>query len=112
VWPLQNARNPIDTLIRIIQSRSLKREDLQHGCPLNNLSQEMSPLNAGFRKRTAFEFPCPSRERWRSCVDVIHKTQKKWNGAGTFGFLVTLKKHERKNGPQGWRGLSWRTDYD
>jgi hypothetical protein len=34
------------------------------------------------------------------------------NGAGTFRFLVTLKKHERKNAPQGWLGLSWRTDYD
>ena len=28
-------------------------------------------------------------------VDQIHKTQKKWNGAGTFGLLLTLKKHER-----------------
>jgi hypothetical protein len=28
-------------------------------------------------------------------VDEIHKTQEKWNGAGTFGFLMTLRKHER-----------------
>jgi len=28
-------------------------------------------------------------------VDEIHETQEEWNGAGTFGFLVTLKKHER-----------------
>jgi len=27
-------------------------------------------------------------------IDEIHKTQKECNGAGTFGFLVTLKKHE------------------
>ena len=27
-------------------------------------------------------------------IDDIQKTQKEWNGAGTFGFLVTLKKHE------------------
>lgn len=67
VRPLQNAKNPIDTLIRIVQSTSLKPEDLQRGCPLNNLSQEMSPLDAGFRERTAFEFPCPSPDRWRSC---------------------------------------------
>ncbi len=33
VWP-QNAKNPIDTLIRIVQSTSLKPEDLQRGCPL------------------------------------------------------------------------------
>jgi AcrR family transcriptional regulator len=67
VRPLENAKNPIDTLIRIVESTSLKREDLERGCPLNNLSQEMSPLNAGFRNRTAFEFPCPSPDRWRSC---------------------------------------------
>jgi len=56
VRPLQNAKNPIDTLIRIVQSTSLKPEYLQFGCPLNNLSQEMSPLDAGFRKRTAKVF--------------------------------------------------------
>lgn len=37
VRPLQNAKNPIDTLIRIVQFTSLKPEDLQRGCPLNNL---------------------------------------------------------------------------
>ncbi len=56
VRPLQNANNPIDTLVPIVQSTSLKPEDLEHGCPLNNLSQEMSPLDAGFRKRTAKVF--------------------------------------------------------
>jgi hypothetical protein len=30
------------TLIRMVQSTSLKPEDPQRGCPLNNLSQEMS----------------------------------------------------------------------
>jgi len=53
VQPLRNANNPIDVLIRIIQSESLKREDVQRGCYLLNLSQEMSGLDAGFRKRTA-----------------------------------------------------------
>jgi hypothetical protein len=28
-------------------------------------------------------------------IDEIQKTQEEWNGAGTFDFLVTLKKHER-----------------
>ena len=53
VQPLRNAQNPIDVLIRIIQSESLKREDVQRGCPLLNLSQEMSGLDEGFRRRTA-----------------------------------------------------------
>ncbi len=53
VQPLRNATNPIDVLIRIVQSESLKREDVQRGCPLLNLSQEMSGLDEGFRRRTA-----------------------------------------------------------
>src|SRR5579863_6140361 len=53
VQPLRNAKNPLDALIRIIQSESLKREDVQRGCPLLNLSQEMSGLDEGFRRRTA-----------------------------------------------------------
>jgi TetR/AcrR family transcriptional repressor of nem operon len=53
VRPLQNAENPIDVLVCIIRSESLKREDIQRGCPLLNLSQEMSGLDEGFRRRTA-----------------------------------------------------------
>ena len=53
VQPLRNAKDPIDVLVRIIQSESLKREDIQRGCPLLNLSQEMSGIDEGFRRRTA-----------------------------------------------------------
>ena len=53
VQPLRNAKNPLDVLVRIIQSESLKREDVERGCPLLNLSQEMSGLDEGFRRRTA-----------------------------------------------------------
>jgi TetR/AcrR family transcriptional repressor of nem operon len=53
VQPLQNAKNPIDVLIRIFQSHSQKREDVQRGCELLNLAQEMSGLDEGFRRRTA-----------------------------------------------------------
>jgi len=53
VQPLRNAKDPIDALVRIVQSESLKREDVQRGCPLLNLSQEMSGLDEGFRRRTA-----------------------------------------------------------
>jgi TetR/AcrR family transcriptional repressor of nem operon len=44
VWPLQNAKNPIDVLVAIVQSTSCRREDLEYGCILNNLPQEMSPV--------------------------------------------------------------------
>src|SRR5580693_2281673 len=53
VQPLQNTKDPIDALVRIVQSESVKREDVRRGCPLLNLSQEMSGLDEGFRKRTA-----------------------------------------------------------
>jgi len=53
VQPLRNAKDPIDALLRIVQSESLKRKDVRRGCPLLNLSQEMSGLDEGFRRRTA-----------------------------------------------------------
>src|SRR5208283_1753759 len=53
VQPLRNAKNPIDVLVRIVHSESLKREDIQRSCPLLNLSQEMSGIDEGFRRRTA-----------------------------------------------------------
>jgi len=53
VQPLRNTENPIDVLVRIIRSESVKKEDVQRGCYLLNLSQEMSGLDEGFRKRTA-----------------------------------------------------------
>jgi len=51
--PLQNAENPIDALVGTVQSTSLNPDDLRCGCPLNNLAQEMSPVDEGFRKRLA-----------------------------------------------------------
>jgi len=51
--PLQNSENPIDALVGVVQSTSLLPEHIQCGCPLNNLAQEMSPLDEGFRKRLA-----------------------------------------------------------
>jgi TetR/AcrR family transcriptional regulator, transcriptional repressor for nem operon len=53
VQPLRNAKDPLAVLVRIVQSESTKIEDVQRGCPLLNLSQEMSGLDEGFRRRTA-----------------------------------------------------------
>ena len=55
VQPLRNAKNPIDVLVRIIQSESVKGEEFRRGCPLNNLSNEMSG-DEGFRRRTGKVF--------------------------------------------------------
>jgi AcrR family transcriptional regulator len=54
--PLLNGKDPIDTLIGIVQGESVRPEDVRGGCPLNNLAQEMSPLDEGFRKRLAIVF--------------------------------------------------------
>jgi TetR/AcrR family transcriptional regulator, transcriptional repressor for nem operon len=54
--PLQSAENPIDTLAAIFLGSSTKPEHVRGGCPINNLSHEMSPLDEGFRKRLARHF--------------------------------------------------------
>jgi TetR/AcrR family transcriptional repressor of nem operon len=51
--PLPDGKNPVDTLIGIVQGISIRPGEVRGGCPLNNLNQEMSPLDAGFRKRIA-----------------------------------------------------------
>ena len=56
IRPLQAGGNPIDVLVGIFQSRSTEPDELHCGCPLNNLAQEMSPLDEGFRKRLAKVF--------------------------------------------------------
>lgn len=52
VLPLQQG-NPIDTLIHIVQATGTEVAEMRSGCPFNNLAQEMSPLDEGFRKRLA-----------------------------------------------------------
>ena len=56
LWPLQNAKNPIDTLIGIVQSTSLRPADLRCGCPQITCLRRCLPLDEGFRKRTAKVF--------------------------------------------------------
>jgi TetR/AcrR family transcriptional repressor of nem operon len=54
--PLPRGKDPIDTLIGIVQGHSVRPEDVRGGCALNNLNQEMSPLDEGFRRRLARVF--------------------------------------------------------
>jgi len=55
VWlrPLAEADDPLDQIIRSIRgmAAALGGDIVTFGCPLNNLAQEMSPLNEGFRAR-------------------------------------------------------------
>jgi AcrR family transcriptional regulator len=51
--PLAEAEDPIATAIASIKKRRdrLKAHLLAYGCPFNNLAQEMSPIDEGFRTR-------------------------------------------------------------
>ncbi len=66
VRPLQSGKDPIDTLIGIVRGISVRPEDVRGGCQLINLAQEMSPLDAGFRKRLAIIF-----HTWREAVASV-----------------------------------------
>jgi AcrR family transcriptional regulator len=54
--PLQKCKDPIEALIGSVQGLSIQPEAVRGGCPLINLAQEMSPLDAGFRQRLAAIF--------------------------------------------------------
>ena len=51
--PLTTAEDPIECAIAGIKKRrdKLKQHLLAYGCPFNNLTQEMSPIDEGFRTR-------------------------------------------------------------
>jgi AcrR family transcriptional regulator len=56
IWlqPLQQASDPLQVLLDIIEHMPDAKPSemmVQYGCPLNNLAQEMSPLDEGFRQR-------------------------------------------------------------
>jgi TetR/AcrR family transcriptional repressor of nem operon len=66
VQPFQNVDDPIDALIRAVRGIRVQPKDVCGGCELNNLAQEMSPLDAGFRKRLETIF-----DAWRDAVASV-----------------------------------------
>lgn len=66
VRPLQSGKEPIDALIGAVQAIPVGPADVRGGCQLINLAQEMSPLDAGFRKRLAIIF-----DTWREAVASV-----------------------------------------
>lgn len=53
VQPLLDSEDPITAFKQIIMQsgEEISEEDIQCGCPLNNLAQEMAPKDEGFRSR-------------------------------------------------------------
>ena len=72
VRPLQNVKDPIGVLISIVQRLSVLPKDVCGGCQLNNLAQEMSPLDAGFRKRLERVF-----DAWREATATVLREGQK-----------------------------------
>ena len=54
IWlPVFNAPNPLRAVIKLLNNASniVDKERVKLGCPINNLAQEMSPIDEGFRTR-------------------------------------------------------------
>src|SRR5580692_10218825 len=66
--PLRQSKdkNPIDALIGIVQAIPARPSDVKRGCPLVNLTQEMSLLNEQFRKRLKRIF-----EAWQEGIATL-----------------------------------------
>jgi TetR/AcrR family transcriptional repressor of nem operon len=67
IAPLDDYENPLEGILRQVEILigGAPPELLKLGCPLNNLVQEMAPLDAGFRRRlqSALEFWVAETER-------------------------------------------------
>lgn len=73
----ENPENPIASITNLLehhQTHILKSdEDAMLGCPLNNLVQEMAPLDEGFRNRLQFIVA----EQRRMLANALRNAQKK-----------------------------------
>lgn len=69
VSPLLHSKDPITDIKRIMLTTMKEDRDLLcRGCPLNNLAQEMSPLDEEFRKRISLIY-----EEWRKSIEQAFK---------------------------------------
>ncbi|MFK5950032.1 MAG: TetR/AcrR family transcriptional regulator [Methylococcales bacterium] len=106
--PLKNYSDPIDGIYKLyVKLDTVWSDDFFNlGCPLNNLAQEMSPLDEGFRKRieTFFNY-------WRLAISevlekgrqqgVVDKTINSDDSAQFIlcaleGILGMIKNHQSK----------------
>ncbi len=72
--PLERVEDPVDGLrdsLRSVVSRA-SQEDIELGCPLNNLAQEMSPIDEEFRRRLEGIFA-----EWRAAIAAALKRGRK-----------------------------------
>jgi len=67
IEPLKDTDDPITELQNIISFSGalMSEDDVRLGCPLNNLAQEMSPIDEGFRERIAVIY-----QEWQEGIEV------------------------------------------
>ncbi len=82
---LERSVDPVETIKLSIKNMSdvLGQNFVTLGCPLNNLSQEMSSLDEGFRSRITAIY-----KNWRSCLEQAFERGKK---EGTIGLDIDAK---------------------
>jgi TetR/AcrR family transcriptional repressor of nem operon len=72
--PLRQADDPLQSLLQVIESMPTQKPGdlmVRYGCPLNNLAQEMSPLDEGFRQRLNDAF-----DLWHGAIgDALREAQ-------------------------------------
>ncbi len=73
LYPFQEAEDPLSVLQGTLRKKDLGPFNFRLGCPLNNLAQEMSPLDNGFRKRLEKLF-CDGRE---GIAEALRQGQEK-----------------------------------
>jgi len=72
--PLNSTDDPVVTIQQIILKAGdqMTEEDVRLGCPLNNLSLEMSPIDEGFRERINAIFA-----EWQNAIEQACERGKK-----------------------------------
>lgn len=69
IWlrPLEKTDDPIKQMVLSLRKMgdSIQQEDLNLGCPLNNLAQEMAPIDEGFRRRLEAAY-----SEWRAGLEM------------------------------------------
>ena len=74
IQPLQDFDNPIDGFIELIRNsgNAFSITDINLGCPLTNLAQEMAPIDEGFRIRLSNIY-----EKWHQSIAEVMTEAKK-----------------------------------
>lgn len=65
IEPLKGEQNPIDVMTLVIKEagEQMTLDDINLGCPMSNLAQEMAPIDEGFRLRIASVY-----DQWRTSL--------------------------------------------